>query len=567
MISSSQTENAEVLDQLITYLEDQDSGFVIVEVNEQKLQREAIDHIRSHFPVNQCHIIDLLHISVDASPLAAIRNSVADMPDAGIFLILNFHALAGNRRQDRIRIVRELNFSREAYYRLNKRLVFFLPTYFVDVIIRHAKDFFDFVPVTFFLKSELMESRDSVIEHRESFPDRKFLENQIAFLKDTLTSGDLNKEGKGEKHEILGDTYILISQYNDALESYRKSLSYYSNSKDRADVLVKIGRIQYIQGNIKNAEQNFRKSLAIYQDEGDRHSQAVTIGEIARILTDQGEMDEALHLHNERLSVFESLNDPQSKAITMGDIARTLMEKGELDNALKVNEAELRIYESIGDKKLKAIALGDIARILFEKGKVDEALSYHIEELKIFELTGDIRLKAMALGDIARILTSKGDTDKALSLYYEVLQVCENLGDTKGRAVILGDIANIHYSKGQIDSAFKLHEERLEVYRKMEDKLGVSSSLSGLAQIELQNNKIHEAREHLYESYAISLETGRLFDSSRIGLVLGKLLCQSGQTKEGIPILQHSLEGFTRLGQTRSATQVAELIDAFEKDS
>lgn len=564
---SSQTENAEILDQLITYLEDQDSGFVMVEVNEQTLQQKAVNRIQSRFPESQCQTIDLSSISFDTSPLSNIRHSVANMPDVKIFLILNFQALAGDQREDRIRIVRELNFSREAYYRLDKLLVFFLPSYFVDLIISHAKDFFDFVPVNFFLKPEMIESREFVIEHRESFLDRKVLENKVAFLKDTLTSGDLSREEKGEKYEILGDNYVLIFKYNDALESYRKSLSYYSSSKDRANVLVKMGRIQYIQGNIKNAEQNFRQSLAIYQEEGDRHSQAVTIGEIARMLMDQGEMDEALRLHNERLAVFESLNDHQSKAITMGDIARILMEKGEFDNALKVNEEELKIYESIGDKKLKAIALGDIARILFEKGKVDEALSYHKEELKIFELTGDIRLKAMALGDIARILTSKGDTDKALSLYYEVLQVCENLGDTKGRAVILGDIANILYSKGQIDSAFKLHEERLEVYRKMGDKLGISSSLSGLSQIELRKNKIHEAKEHLYESYAISIETGRLFDSSRIGLVLGKLLCQSGQTKEGIPILKRSLEGFTRLGQTQNAAEIAELIDAFEKAS
>jgi hypothetical protein len=224
VISSSQTDNAEVLEQIITYLEDQDSGFVIVEVNQQKLQREIVHHIRSHFPENQCHIIDLLSTSVDASPLAAVRDSVTNMPDVKIFLILNFHELAGDHREDRIRIVRELNFSREAYCRVNKLLVFLLPTYFVDLIIRHAKDFFDFVPVTFSLKSESIPSRNSVIEHRRPFLGKKFLENQVAYLKDALVSRDLTQKSIGKKFEALGDCYEQLFKYRDALESYENSL-------------------------------------------------------------------------------------------------------------------------------------------------------------------------------------------------------------------------------------------------------------------------------------------------------------------------------------------------------
>jgi hypothetical protein len=48
-----------------------------------------------------------------------------------------------------------------------------------------------------------------------------------------------------------------------------------------------------------------------------------------------------------------------------------------------------------------------------------------------------------------------------------------------------------------------------------------------------------------------------------VGLYLGQLLCQKGQTREGLMILEKSREGFKKLGQKEYEEQAQELIERF----
>ena len=80
---------------------------------------------------------------------------------------------------------------------------------------------------------------------------------------------------------------------------------------------------------------------------------------------------------------YEALGDKRERAITLGDIARLLSDKGEVDQALKLHQQELAIYEVLGDKRSRAATLGDIARLLSAKGEVDQALKLHHDELAI----------------------------------------------------------------------------------------------------------------------------------------------------------------------------------------
>ena len=56
----------------------------------------------------------------------------------------------------------------------------------------------------------------------------------------------------------------------------------------------------------------------------------MTLGEIARIYKNKGDVEEALKLLKEELEVYEQLGDSHSRAMTLSNIARIYMEKGML---------------------------------------------------------------------------------------------------------------------------------------------------------------------------------------------------------------------------------------------
>jgi hypothetical protein len=61
------------------------------------------------------------------------------------------------------------------------------------------------------------------------------------------------------------------------------------------------------------------------------------------------------------------------------------------------------------------------------------------------------------------------------------------------------------------------------------------------------------------ESYGIFSKIGRLDGISLVGWTLGKALVMAGRG-EAREILQHSLDGFRRLGWVREAAQVEQLL-------
>jgi hypothetical protein len=65
----------------------------------------------------------------------------------------------------------------------------------------------------------------------------------------------------------------------------------------------------------------------------------------------------------------------------MGQIADILQQRGETDEALRIRQEEqLPVYERLGDVRERAVTMGQIADILQQRGETDEALRIHAED-------------------------------------------------------------------------------------------------------------------------------------------------------------------------------------------
>ena len=74
------------------------------------------------------------------------------------------------------------------------------------------------------------------------------------------------------------------------------------------------------------------------------------LNELSTLLTNIGELDEALRIRREEeLPVYEKLGDVRSRAITLGKIADILQARGELDEALRIWETQIPVFERLGD--------------------------------------------------------------------------------------------------------------------------------------------------------------------------------------------------------------------------
>ena len=188
-------------------------------------------------------------------------------------------------------------------------------------------------------------------------------------------------------------------------------------------------------GNWEDALQDLRTARTLFERQHDPRTASDVARSMAELLWRRGEWATALRLlEDEVLPVIESLGDIHSRALTMGQIADILREQGELEEALQIHEAQLPIFAKCGDHRARAITLDQIADIRAEQNNLEEALRIHEAQIQVFEQLGDSRFRALALGRIADIRQAQGEFALAMELYRELITTFERWNPDNAQA-------------------------------------------------------------------------------------------------------------------------------------
>lgn len=243
---------------------------------------------------------------------------------------------------------------------------------------------------------------------------------------------------------------------------------------------------------------------------------APLLNELAQLLTETGQLDEALRVRREEeLPIYQRLGNIREQALAMGKIADILEDRGELDEALRIyREEELPIYERLGDAREKALTMGRIADILHARGQHAESLRIRREqELPVFQHLGDVQSQAITMGKIADIMQDRGQFEEAMRIRQEQqLPIFEQLGDIRSKALTMGKIAGVLRAQGQLDEALRiLRDEELPIFERLGDmrELAVVQANLAICLVDRgQPGDLHEARSLLSKAHAAAYQMG-----------------------------------------------------------
>lgn len=256
-----------------------------------------------------------------------------------------------------------------------------------------------------------------------------------------------------------------------------------------------------------------QRQLPVYQKLGDVRSEAITHGQIADILEGQGLLDEALVIHREQqLPVFQKLGDERLEAVTHGRIADILQARGLLDETLAIRrEQQLPVYQKLGDVRSEAVTHGRIADVLQARGLLDEALAIRLErQLPVYQQLGEVHAEAITHGKIADILQERGSLDEAIAIRQErELPVYQKLGDVRTEAITHSKIADILQERGSLDEALSIYQERvLPVFQKLGNVREEAMAKSKIALIVAAQGQPVQALATLQETLAVFRRLG-----------------------------------------------------------
>jgi tetratricopeptide (TPR) repeat protein len=342
----------------------------------------------------------------------------------------------------------------------------------------------------------------------------------------------------------------VLGRVEDAVAHYQQSLDFCPEAdlQRKAATLGNMAGVIAQQGDIQGAIALWEQSLEILERIGDVRGKAVTLGNMAQVIAQQGDIQRAIALRQQSLELYERIGDVGGKAATLGNMAQVIAQQGDIQRAIALRQQSLELYERIGDVGGKAATLGNMAQVIAQQGDIQRAIALRQQSLELYERIGDVGGKAATLNNMALLIAQQGDIQRAIALWEQSLEIIERIGDVGGKAVTLNNMAQVIAQQGDIQRAIALWEQSLELYERIGDVGGKAATLNNMAQVIAQQGDIERAIALRQQSLELYERIGDVGGKAATLNNMAQVIAQQGDIERAIALRQQSLELYERIG-------------------
>ena len=287
------------------------------------------------------------------------------------------------------------------------------------------------------------------------------------------------EEDSGMFYSSFGEQYEFIASYDNAIDSYEKSLAIYLKLHGINHPLI--GKVYNNLGSVWNDKGDYDKAVDYYEKSLDiflrihnvNHLELEEIhNNLGLVLGNKGNYDKGIEHYEKALSISIILNGYQHPSTAgcymgLGWINRLV---GNYNKAIEYNKMALLIYSQVyGDKhELTASCHNNIGSVYCHLYDFGKALEHYEKSLIIMlKVHGDEHTSTAAsyvgLGSVSKNL---GDLDAAINYFTKALSIfIKLLGDqhsSTGTAYF--HLALVYVNKGKFDRALEYYEKAYQIF-------------------------------------------------------------------------------------------------------
>ncbi|MBL0926605.1 MAG: protein kinase [Phycisphaerales bacterium] len=193
-------------------------------------------------------------------------------------------------------------------------------------------------------------------------------------------------------------------------------------------VLNRAGNLAWARGDYAASRAHYERGVPLTRDAGDQRALAGLLSNLATVLVEQNELDEAHRLYSEVLEMSRSMNFAWGVAASLDNLGIVERMRGRLDESRALHMQAMDMRRNISDPGVLAVSRLNLAAVDLEAGRFPEARAYLREALITVQDMGDRRLMAEALERLAVACAGEGKGEAAGRLVGAVEALRESLG-------------------------------------------------------------------------------------------------------------------------------------------
>jgi tetratricopeptide (TPR) repeat protein len=238
----------------------------------------------------------------------------------------------------------------------------------------------------------------------------------------------------------LGNVYYARGDYARARDMYNAVRANPAVTGLRGKVLLNLGAIANIEGDMAEAERNYTQAVRAFREAGDTHGQSQAYNNLGMLHVDQMEWEKAGEAYAEALALSAETGNREMIGLVTMNRSELSCAMGQYPRALELCEEALTIFAEIGAEVYRGTTLRWKGRALRELGQYALAERALTEAMRIAHRAQARLLEAETMQELGGMLALAGDTAAARKWFVRALDLFESLGAAREAEELNADI-------------------------------------------------------------------------------------------------------------------------------
>ena len=292
-------------------------------------------------------------------------------------------------------------------------------------------------------------------------------------MKIAIEIGD--RSGEGQAYGNLGNAYVSIYDFRNAIEYHEKELKIAVEIGDRAGE----GRAYGNLGVAYKSLCDFRKAIAYHKKHlkiaieiDDRAGEEQAYGNLGNAYFSLGDFRKAIKYHEKHLKIAIEIGYRPREGGAYGNLGNAYSSLGDFPKAIEYHEKALKIAREIDDRAKEGQAYANLGNAYFSLDDFRKAIKYYEKGLKIAKEIGDRAREGGAYGSLGNAYDSLGDFQQAIEYHEKYLKIAIEIGDRTREGRGYGNVGNAYFSQGYFRKGIEYNEKGLQIAIEIGDRAG-----------------------------------------------------------------------------------------------
>ena len=309
----------------------------------------------------------------------------------------------------------------------------------------------------------------------------------IAEQKKRLTIAQINKDTE-EAHAYynLGNAYYSLSDFHQAIECHKKSLSIFKEIGDRKREGCLYGNLGCAYSslcNFQQAKKYHKQHLSIAKEVGNKTCEVKAYGNLGCAYDSLSEFQRAIEYQKKSLSIAQEIGDREGEGRAYGNLGHAHSSLCDFQRAKKYHKQHLSIAKEVGNKTCEGKAYGSLGVAYESLSEFQRAIEYQKKRLSIAKEIGDREEEGYAYGDLGIVYRSLSEFQRAIEYHEQALSIAQEISNRQGEGYAYGNLSQAYESLSDFPQAMEYHKKHLTIANKVGDRVGEGIAYSNLGHI------------------------------------------------------------------------------------